>query len=54
MGAEISAGAAQMEALEAAKTVFLRIHYNGTHRCVVTDGFTSSSPFQGGLNDADG
>ena len=32
LGAEISAGGQQSEVLEAAKTTFLRIHYNGTHR----------------------
>lgn len=32
LGAEISAGGQQSEALEAAKTTFLRIHCNGTHR----------------------
>ena len=34
LGAEISAGGQQSEALEAAKSTFLRIHYNGTHRHV--------------------
>ena len=32
IGAEISAGAIQKEALEAMRTTFLRIHYNGTHK----------------------
>lgn len=43
-GAEISAGGAQMEALEAAKSTFLRIHFNGTHRwtCLVTSSSMAS------------
>ncbi len=41
VGAEISAGGAQLEALEAAKSTFLRIHFNGTHKsaCCVTLGY---------------
>ena len=38
-GAEVSAGGAQTEALEAAKTTFLRITYNGTHRHVPPPNF---------------
>ena len=36
MGAEVTAGGAQQEALEAAKSTFLRIHYNGVHRYAVS------------------